>query len=207
MITKFKLFENSVTIWNNFINKVNKGIIPKDSPDVNNIEKLKKLIPTGKVLDLSVGDGAQSEYFIENGYDVYGTDISDLAIKTIKDKYPKYTWIAHDTENKFPFTNNMFNIVFARLALHYFSKESIANILSDIYRIIKPSGVLFVMVKISNTGEKDTSKKSYTQQEWGELISENFTIIDEIFEVKRAYSFETTPSNILQFFAKKHNQK
>jgi len=194
---------NKKNSWDDFIDKINKNIIPKDNPDIENINKLMENITTGKVLDISIGDGVQSEYFINNGYDVYGTDISKLAIKTMKNKYPNYTWIVHDSKNKFPFGDNMFNIIFARLSLHYFSKDIILNILNEINRMLTIDGMLFIMVKISNTGNINTNKKSYSQKEWIELLSNNFNIIDSNLEYKKAYSFEKDKSNILEIFLKK----
>lgn len=203
MIKNFNIFEQS-KFWDDFINKINKGILPKEPPDINNIKKIIKLKPHGKVLDISIGDGSHSEYFIKKGYDVYGTDISELSINTMKQKYPKYNWIVHDTEKRLPYPDKTFDIVFSRLSIHYFSKNKISDILSDIHRIIKRGGILFVMVKISNVGINDTDKKLYTQKEWNNLISNKFVIIDEIIENKKAYSFEKE-SNILQIIAKKHN--
>lgn len=206
MITKFNVFENFDSVgsmWDEFIYKVNTGIIPKDTPDTNNIDKLMRINPTGSVLDISIGDGSHSEYFIKQGYDVFGTDVSPLAIKTMKDKYPEQTWIVHDTEKKFPFSDNKFDIIFARLALHYFSKDSLSNIFGDIHRMLKTNGIFFIMVKITNTGNLDTGKAQYTEDEWINLIDENFDIFNINSEIRKSYSFEKTPSNLLEIFAKK----
>jgi len=190
----------SSEMWNDFINKINTGIIPKDPPE-KDIDILMELKPSGKVLDISIGDGANSEYFIENGYNVYGTDISDVAINTISEKHPEYNWIVHDTENNFPYQDNMFDIVFAKLSLHYFSKEKTYEIMNDIHRILKTDGVFYFMVKISNSGNINTNKKSYTKEEWEDFISD-FNIIDEIAENRKAYSFEKSASNLLIIIAK-----
>jgi ubiquinone/menaquinone biosynthesis C-methylase UbiE len=203
MIKKFKIFESSA-IWDDYINKINTGILPKDKPDIITIDKLSNLIPAkSKILDISIGDGANTEYFIEKGYDVYGTDISQLAIETISEKYPEYTWIEHDTLEKFPFSNNQFNLVFARLAIHYFDKKSIDKILNDINRILKNNGYLYILVKISNTGNLSTGKVSYSSDEWKEMVSEYFEIFDYKEEIKKAYSYEKEPSNLLEIIGKK----
>ena len=193
------ILESSADMWNDFINKINTGIIPKDPPE-KDIDKLMELNPSGKVLDISIGDGVNSEYFIENGYDVYGTDISDVAIKTISKKYPEQNWIVHDTEHNFPYQDDTFDIVFAKLSLHYFSKEKIYEIMNDIHRILKTDGVFYFMVKISNSGNINTNKKSYSKEEWEDLISD-FNIIDETAENRKAYSFEKTTSNLLTIIA------
>lgn len=203
MITEFRIFE-SKELWNDFINKVNTGILPKDLPDVKNIDKLSSLIPSkSKVLDISIGDGAHSEYLIEKGFDVYGTDISDLAINTMKEKYPEQTWIVHDTLEKFPFSNNFFDLVFARLALHYFKKEEVDKVLIDIKRILKPNGYFFMMVKTSGTGNLSTGKILYTDEEWLNMISCHLQVIKYESFYKKAYSFEKDSSNLFQLIAKK----
>ena len=130
-IKRFKIFEASV-LWDDFINKVNTGVLPKDIADSKSINKLTKLIPDGsKILDISIGDGANSEYFIEQGFEVYGTDISKLAIDTIKEEYPDYTWVEHDTLESFPFPDNFFNLIFVSLtcSINPYSSNCLMNLL------------------------------------------------------------------------------
>jgi ubiquinone/menaquinone biosynthesis C-methylase UbiE len=191
----------SSEMWNDFINKINTGVIPKDPHEID-IDKLIQLKPSGNVLDISVGDGVNSEYFVENGYRVYGTDISDVAINTIAEKYPEHNWIVHDTENKFPYQDNMFDIIFAKLSLHYFSKEKLYDIMNDINRILKTDGIFYFMIKISNSGNINTNKKSYTKEEWENFITE-FNIIDEKIESRKAYTFEKSESTLLTIIATK----
>lgn len=124
----------------------------------------------------------------------------------MKDKYPEQTWIVHDTEKKFPFSDNKFDIIFARLALHYFSKDSLSNIFGDIHRMLKTNGTFFIMVKITNNGNLDTGKVQYTEDEWINLIDENFDIFNINSEIRKSYSFEKTTSNLLEIFAKKINK-
>ena len=203
IIKKFNVFVSESAAsesWNEFIRKINTGEFQKNPPE-KDIERIIDLKPSGKVLEISIGDGVNSEYFIENGYDVHGTDISDLAIDTISKKYPDYDWIVHDTENKFPYSDNTFDVVFSKLSLHYFSKEKIYDIIYDIHRLLKPGGVFYFMVKISNTGNMDTNKKSFSTEDWkGFLI--DFEIVDETLETKKAYSFENAESNLYSIIAK-----
>lgn len=201
-IKRFKIFESSV-FWDEYINKIKNGILPKDEADYNTINYLTNMIPSGsKVLDLSFGDGSNSEFFIKKDFDVYGTDISDLAVEAMKDKYPDYTWISHDTLDKFPFPDNNFNLVFARLALHYFEKKDIERIFLDINRILKNNGYLYIMVKCSDTGVLNTGKNLYDSEEWSDMISKGFEIIEINEEKKKAYSYEKE-SNLLEIIAEK----
>ena len=203
MITNFNLFENA-EIWNDFFDKVESGELPKDPADIENIEKM-NIPPGGDVLSVSVGYGNHVEYFIDNGYQVTGTDISDKAIDSMREKYPDHGWLVHDTENTFPFRENMFDGIFARLTLHYFSKESIDKILENLNQILKPYGTIFIMVKVTNIGKTETGKKQYTTDEWSEMISKHFKITDSKNSMKLTYSFEKSESNIFEIFAKKIN--
>jgi len=181
-------------MWNKFnlklINNILKNSYEKD------IHKLIKLKPNGSVLDISIGNGINSEFFIKNGYDVYGTDISKIAIKNMSKKYPNHNWLKHNTKNKFPYKKNMFDIIFAKFSLHYFSKKSLYHIMNDIYRILKPNGIFYIMIKLSNTGNTNTNKKIYTINEWFNFIK-NFRLIDTHIKIKKAYSFEKNKSIIL----------
>ncbi|GIK83799.1 MAG: hypothetical protein BroJett025_04210 [Patescibacteria group bacterium] len=45
------------------------------------------------------------------------------------------------------YPNNFFNFIYARLVLHYLPLEDLTNVLNDFFRILKPGGRLFVVVR------------------------------------------------------------
>ena len=202
MITKFILFENA-DMWNDFFNKVESGVIQKDPPDKKNISKMEKYLPNGgNILSVSVGYGNHVEHFIKKGYQVTGTDIANLAIDSMQEKYPEHTWLVHDTEETFPFDDSSFDGVFARLSLHYFSNQSIDKILYNLSDILKPNGVIF-MVKTVNVGEVQTGKKQFTSDQWISMVSKHFNIVESEIDTRIIYSFEKNPSDVLELIALK----
>jgi len=203
-ISKFKIFE-SANFWNDIFTKINDGDIPKSELDVNAINKIKKLIPkNSNVLDISVGDGTNAEYFINNNFNVFGTDISNVAINNLESKYPNHTWIIHDTLDKFPFKNNFFELVFARLALHYFNNNEIEKILIDIDRILKNDGYLYILVKCSNVEKIDSNKIIHNKNVWIDIVSNIFNIVEKNEKSETTYD-ANDKSILLEIICNKKN--
>jgi len=106
------------------------------------------------ICDLGGGDGTDSIYFIEKEHKVYLFDIADQALNLAKEKAEakgfgdKLTIQTLDLgKNNIPANNNFFEIVYARLSLHYFYTERMTEILKDIYRVLKPQGAAYLVVK------------------------------------------------------------
>jgi SAM-dependent methyltransferase len=195
-------YSSATEMWNDLYGKIGTGKYTQSTPD-NNIDKISSIIKRGKVLDVGVGDGSNALYFDKKGYDVYGIDISDVAINKIKDILPNNTWILQDiSEGKLPFREGMFDIIFSRLSLHYFNDEQTSNILDEFHRTITMNGLLFVSVKIVNVGGINTGKSMRTKEQWDELISKRFEIIESNVVVKQPYDYDPAPSNMLEIYAR-----
>ena len=46
--------------------------------------------------------------------------------------------------------NNSYDVLYSRLCLHYLSNEELKIALDDFYRILKPNGIFFIVVKSAN---------------------------------------------------------
>jgi len=100
----------------------------------------------GNLLDLGAGQGQDSRFFAQRGYNVTMTDISDVALDIAKQKLAKsihsrITIRAHDLTTPLPFPDNAFEIVYSHLALQYFDAKTTHMIFEEIYRILKPGGM------------------------------------------------------------------
>lgn len=93
-----------------------------------------------KVLDLGCGYGVYSEYFRTIGADVVGIDGSVVMINMAKNKYPNNKYVVCDFENRLPFDNNEFDIVFCNQVL--MDIENISLLMSESRRILKDNGIL-----------------------------------------------------------------
>ena len=100
-----------------------------------------------KLLELGCGDGRDLQLFIENGFDVSAIDIATKSIEKLKDRFGKKANIYCKNIKNMDFENNSFDIIYAHLTLHYFTKEETDNIFNKIYNLLKINGIFFVKCK------------------------------------------------------------
>ncbi len=136
--------------WNKSYQKLPEGRLPSTYA-----KDKEKLFPRNSVVcDLGGGDGTDSFYFIEKGHNVYLYDVSDRALGKARDKAKdlgienklSVEQIDLDQDN-IPVKDNFFDVVYARLSLHYFYPDRTAEILADIYRVLKKGGTAYLAVK------------------------------------------------------------
>ena len=121
-----------------------------------------KYFPKGaKILDLGAGQGQDSRYFVKNGFDVVSTDFSDEANRLSQEKALhenlNFKIEKLDLTERFPFDNEIFDIVYIHLSLQFWNKEKTAEILDEIVRVLKTKGLLASMF---NTIDDPEVKKS-----------------------------------------------
>ncbi len=119
--------------------KGKKGL--EDFGDYERNVVIKKLVRGGeKVLDLASGEGAVSEFFKSLGCEVVAFDISKEALMKAAKRGVKT--VQGDVEQKLPFKNNEFDLVFwGDNVEHLFLPE---KTLREIHRVIKKDGRLLV---------------------------------------------------------------
>lgn len=98
-----------------------------------------------KVLEIGVGQGRYIKKILRFRQDltIYGVDISSKAIKEIKKSGPKGNYFVAGVE-KLPFSKNFFDVVVIADVLEHLPDPEIA--LSEIYRVLKPSGIFHFYV-------------------------------------------------------------
>lgn len=116
---------------------------------------------TGKVLDLGAGQGQDSRFFAEHGYDVTSTDLEQTALDLSKAKLTgkladKVTLQQVDLREELPFENDTFDVVYAHLSLHYFDSETTRRIVDQVRRVLKPGGVFAFFVNATTDPEYGT---------------------------------------------------
>lgn len=105
--------------------------------------------PKFSILELGCGVGIDSYYFAQNGNKVLGTDFSEVAIDKNKESFknPNLTFEVLDISKPFAFPGDIFDLVYARLSLHYFTDKVTKEVFKEIYRILKPGGILAFICK------------------------------------------------------------
>lgn len=102
-----------------------------------------------KVLDLGCGAGNHAKFLAENGFSVYGLDGSRSAIKNCQIRFKEWGLTGQFTRGDFlnlPYSNNYFNLVLDRESLYANRKADIAQALNNVYKKLKPGGVLISFI-------------------------------------------------------------
>lgn len=154
--------------------------------DIDFLHKI-EIPPNSKILDISYGNGRESNYLSSLGHDVYSTELTDRFSYMLKG--PKH--YTHDTKDKFPFKEKFFDIIISRLGLHYFTDSELSDIFSELKRIIKIGGKLSFSAKIEDDDIK-TGKIFRSENEWKSLVENNgFKIINLDVKSGKLYEVES----------------
>lgn len=132
-----------------------------------------KYLPRGdRILELGAGTGSDSLFLAGQGFEVVATDFSQPALDKLKETAIDNTHIEteqFDLSNPFPFEDQSFDAVYAHLALHYFNRQTTQQIYDEIYRVLKPEGVVAVLLN-------STADSEYGQ---GERIEDDYFDISD----------------------------
>lgn len=166
--------------------------------------------PGEKTLDLGCGNGRFSQYLEKTDY--VGVDFSEGMISEAKKRFPEKSFLVGDALN-LPFKTDFFDKAYSMLMIHQIpSHEYRFKVLSEIKRVLKKDGILFLTVwkmkgdeKIESfLGEKEIylkRKRYYYLFEEGELSS----LLKEagFFVLKEGIANEKERSNLYVIAKKK----
>ena len=111
---------------------------------------------TTDIIDLGCGvTGNNTFYLLDKGKGVISCDFAEEALKVIAEHEGTKTKLFNMLD-KFPFEDNVAEVVIADLSLHYFRKEDTERIISEIKRVLKPNGHLFFRVNSTSSTEYKT---------------------------------------------------
>ena len=147
--------------------------IPDDKdPSAYAVEK-EQLFPRHSIVcDLGGGSGADGLYFATKGHVVMLVDISDMAldramntaaVKGLADSIK--TFQSDLSGATIPLESGTCNVVYSRLALHYFNSSTLSKLFAEVYRILKPGGKAHLTLKSPN----DKAEMEYLKRQANEL--------------------------------------
>lgn len=140
--------DGSYTMWNNWAKK--RFGVPVFDNWLDKYEDLLKERKDDQMLDLGCGNGADTKYLVERGYDVISCDFADNALENVRRFVKKSSVKKVDMTEELPFNDGSFGVVVADLSLHYFDTETTKKLIAEIQRILKMGGVLFARVVSSS---------------------------------------------------------
>jgi ubiquinone/menaquinone biosynthesis C-methylase UbiE len=125
--------------------------------DMNHITTfIGELLKGAYVLDAGCGSGRDANILSEQGLRVVGFDLSVGLLKVAKQKYPDIDFVEGDLRS-LPFGDSSFDGVWSNTSLlHLETAKDVKKALSEMSRVLKPKGVIHVVVK-SQTGENKTA--------------------------------------------------
>lgn len=112
-----------------------------------------------KILDIGCSTGIAMSHLKKLDYEMFGVDISDVAVKICQGKNLNAT-SCHS--HLLPFDDAFFDAVLSTDVIEHVLPDNIDKTLSEISRVLKPSGLCFM--KISLVVERDKSFQKITSE-------------------------------------------
>lgn len=113
-------------------------------------EEINEFISDGSsILELGCGEGNDSIYFAQQGHAVTATDFSQVIVDRNSRNlpHPHLKFQVQDISTTLNFSDDCFDIIYARLSLHYFTDSDTQRIFTELRRVLKPGGYLCFMCK------------------------------------------------------------
>lgn len=106
-----------------------------------------------RVLDIGSGYGKNALFLEERGYDMYGIDVSEIAIEQSQQivQHPDHFQVASATA--IPHPANYFDTILDIGCIHCSDKADLVQIMSEIHRVLKPKGQLYSRIFTPRTKE------------------------------------------------------
>jgi ubiquinone/menaquinone biosynthesis C-methylase UbiE len=145
--------------------------------------ELLKVRKAKSILDAGAGNGWDSLYFKEHGFNVISADISDEMIYTCREKgLEAYVMDFYKLE----FNDDSFDAVWSLNSLLHVSKEDFSIVLDEFNRVLKPEGLLYIGIFGGFDrdgvleGDNQIPKRffnAYTDENIKKVVSQHFELI------------------------------
>ncbi len=136
-----------------------KGIVQKEpSKFVKEAVEFFKQQNLQKILDLGCGTGRHILYLFKNGFEVYGCDASESALKIASELIPNVEFKKCDMTS-LPYEDNYFDGVLCHFVIQHGKIKQIKKAISEIYRVLRKNGILYLSVPSTKHPEYFTGEE------------------------------------------------
>lgn len=112
-----------------------------------------------KILDVGCGEGRNTIYFLNEGYQIFGVDSNPIAIQmariyaqTIQKDYDIYRFQTSIIEDM-PFHQGAFDALISSAVLHFAKSEAqFFRMVDEMMRVLKPGGIFFLRMTTAQGG-------------------------------------------------------
>lgn len=149
-----------------------------------------------RVLDAGCGNGRHVVFFSEQGFDVYGIDISEEAIEIANAWVAKKGLKAHLEVGdiaKLPFENGYFDVVVSYGVLDHISFSEAKKAMKEIGRVMDKNGYIYITLRSTEDcecgrGEKVENNTFVLQEGYEKGIIQHFFDLEEIKELFKDFN-------------------
>ncbi len=151
---------------------------------LDKIRTVLKFKKSGKLLDVGCAFGYFVKFMKENGFDVYGIDVSEYAISRCKEiKSCRNNFFVHNLKNKLPFKKNYFDVITAFDVIEHIKEYKTA--VKNLVEVLNKNGILIISTPLKEKNkpksilnfilnDKDKTHISLlTENEIGNLLTKN----------------------------------
>ncbi len=100
----------------------------------------------GSILDAGCGSGRDSVYFVEQGFQVTGIDLSNKLLAIAKKSAPKATFVLGDLRHM-PFQEKQFDAIWACASILHIQHSEMEKVFQGFFSVLQHGGILYVHVK------------------------------------------------------------
>lgn len=145
----------------------------------------------GKILDVGCGNGRHVVFFAEQGFDVYGIDVSDKAIEIAKAWLAEKGLKAHlkvgDIE-KLTFEDRYFDVVVSNEVLDHVLFSKAKKAMREIRRVLANCGCIYITLRSTEDSEygrgEEVDRNTFVLQEGYEKgLIQHFFDLEELQEL------------------------
>lgn len=161
--------KKNIELWEKIYkwNKDNKNHLIYPDEEVIRIIK-KFFIPNNakKVLDVGCGSGRHTMALLREGFQVEAIDSSSTALNIAKDMVLNLDANVNFNEGnivKLPYKDEEFDGIICWGVLHYLTDEEFEKAFSELFRVLKPGGILGLTLRSSEDSECDINNKDKMQ--------------------------------------------
>jgi len=129
-----------------------------NAPQIERERFVSLIEPPGMVLDVGCGSGRDCGYFVDKGFQVTGIDLSDKLLDIAKKSVPGALCIKQDMRNII-LPEKAFDGIWSCASLLHLKHDEISGVLTVLYSLLKPHGVIFILVK-AGAGEHYKEEQS-----------------------------------------------
>ncbi|MFA4946740.1 MAG: class I SAM-dependent methyltransferase [Candidatus Micrarchaeia archaeon] len=143
-------------------------VFEKKQEGFDELIKLLKREKTNRVLDLGCGSGRNLLPLVEAGFQVTGTDNSSALLEFTRKRLEERGLNAElkesDCYERFPFKDGYFDAVVSIQVIHHNTHDKIKHCISEIERVLKPNGIIFITVTTDSYKKKERKLKKVAPQ-------------------------------------------